>query len=74
MIQPAHRTVRVIDSPRTGAAVRRYRTRRGRSLRSVARELGWSATYLSDLERGKRSWNLALLEKVNAVLARKEIP
>ena len=63
-----HRIV-AVDHAGTGAAVRKYRLRQGRSLRSVARELGWSATYLSDLERGKRRWTQALLKKVNEVLA-----
>lgn len=63
-----HRIV-AVDHSGTGAAVRKYRLRRRRSLRSVARELGWSATYLSDLERGKRRWNQVLLGKVNGVLA-----
>ena len=63
------RRIVAVDHAGTGAAVRKYRLRLGRSLRSVARSLGCSATYLSDLERGKRRWNRALLEKVNNVLA-----
>lgn len=68
MIAPAYRRVQEIDHGRTGALVRKFRLRRGRSLRAIARELGWSPTYLSDLERGKRRWNQALLARINEVL------
>lgn len=68
MIAAAYRRVQEIDHGRTGSSVRKFRLRRGRSLRAVARELGWSPTYLSDLERGKRRWSQALLARINEVL------
>lgn len=37
--------------------MRQLREHSGLSLREVARRLGFSAAYLSDLERGQRLWN-----------------
>lgn len=38
-----------------GATVRTIRESNGISLRELARRLGWSAAYVSDIERGRRS-------------------
>jgi len=38
-----------------GAAVRTIREGNGITLRELARRLGWSAAYVSDIERGRRS-------------------
>ena len=38
----------------SGAWLRRVRTARGVTLRAVARRVGVSATFLSDVERGRR--------------------
>jgi len=43
-------TKRVID----GAAIRRRRLNRNKTLRSVAKCMGISASYLSDIELGRR--------------------
>jgi hypothetical protein len=42
-----------------GAEWRERRKRRGKTLREVARELGFTASYLCDLELGRRKWNVA---------------
>lgn len=38
-----------------GTTVRSIREANGISLRELARRLGWSAAYVSDIERGRRS-------------------
>ena len=48
--------ITVPDHAAIGAAARSRREASGKSLRQVARELGISAPFLSDLERGKRNW------------------
>jgi hypothetical protein len=48
-----------------------YRAKRMRakaSLRSVARLMGISAPYLSDLERGKRDWSADMVSKFEVAL------
>ena len=45
-----------IDNVLTGEHARKERTRFGKSLREVARRLGLSAAYISDLELGRRNW------------------
>lgn len=50
-----------VDDPRqTGADARRRRLAVGLSLRGVAQTMGFSPSYLSDLELGKRAWNAYL--------------
>jgi transcriptional regulator with XRE-family HTH domain len=46
-----------IDSTLTGQNMRERRKEKQISLREAARRLGWSAAYVSDLERGFRVWN-----------------
>lgn len=58
----------VIDHVATGNDVRGERESRGKSLRLVAREVGISAPYLSDLERGRRNWTEELFDKIKEVL------
>jgi hypothetical protein len=52
-----------VDNVGTGTRARRLRTDRRLSLREVARRLGWSAAYVSDLERGRRGWKPETAEK-----------
>lgn len=47
---------RTVDHAATGANNRKRRLKANLSLREVAQELGISAPYLSDLERGRRNW------------------
>ena len=49
--------INVIDNYLTGDKYRCIRIDKGLSLREVARKMGISASYLSDLERAKRNWN-----------------
>lgn len=39
-----------------GKSMRELRIQRGLSLREVARRMGMSASFISDLERGNRHW------------------
>jgi transcriptional regulator with XRE-family HTH domain len=48
----------------TGANVRALRLKKGVCLREVARRLGWSAAYVSDLELGRRGWTVQRVDKV----------
>lgn len=52
-----------VDSGLTGQSVRCERERLGLSLRDVARAMGISAAYLSDLERGNRAWKIGRFEQ-----------
>jgi predicted transcriptional regulator len=45
-----------IDHAATGAAARKERIALGVSIREMAHRIGWSAAYLSDLEKGRRCW------------------
>ena len=46
------------EQARAGAALRYVREASEISLRQLAKELGLSAMYVSDLERGKRNWSV----------------
>lgn len=48
---------------RNGLFAREIREKTGKSLRSVAKAMGISAMFLSDLERGNRNWCAAHVEK-----------
>lgn len=52
-----------IDHFKTGERARKARMRSGKSLTSVAIKLGFTPTYLSDLERGRANWNEQLLKR-----------
>lgn len=53
-----------IDDQATGSKLRADRQRlAGLTLREVARRMGLSAAYLSDLELGRRRWNAGLIER-----------
>jgi predicted transcriptional regulator len=56
-------TVEEVDNIKTGASFRKERLKAGVSLREVARQMGISAAYLSDLERGNRNWTRALANR-----------
>ena len=47
----------VIDHFATGERMRQMRIANGISLREISRRMKKSVAYLSDLERGRRSWN-----------------
>lgn len=52
-----------VDHEGTGAEWRLHREVAGVSLRELARTMGVSAPYLSDLERGRRNWTEELEDR-----------
>lgn len=52
-----YKTIEVIDDVSTGAKMRRHRKAYGISLRALAKAMGISAPFLSDLELGRRNWS-----------------
>jgi transcriptional regulator with XRE-family HTH domain len=55
-------TGRCLDDRAVGAAMRQVRIAAGLSLRGVAKRLGVSAPYVSDLELGRRNWSPRRIE------------
>lgn len=55
--------VNLIDHVATGKIAMRRRKALGLSLRQASAIMGFSAPFLSDLERGRRNWNPNALEK-----------
>ena len=62
------RLVRVPDNAATGQLMREARKRAGLSLREMARRLGQSASFVSDLELGRRGWDEKRIEQWADVL------
>lgn len=62
------RLVRVSDNTATGQLMREARKRAGLSLREMARRLGQSAPFVSDLELGRRKWDWKRIEQWADVL------
>lgn len=60
--------VRVTDDQTTGQLMRRARLQTGMSLRGLAKKLGYSAPYVSDLELGRQNWNEERIEKFKRIL------
>lgn len=65
------KTIAVIDHQRAGAQIRDMRVRRGMSLRSMAKRIGISAPFLSDLELGRRAWSHRRFNQVVKLLKSK---
>jgi predicted transcriptional regulator len=60
-------TGRVPNQKSVGEEMRQLREKHGKSLRQIAKILGFSAPYISDLEHGRRDWNPAtMLNYTNA--------
>ncbi len=57
-MNPILHTIEVIDATATGEAARTEREAAGLSLREMARRMGVSAPYVSDLELGRRAWSM----------------
>ena len=57
------------DNVAIGAAMRERRKQAGVSLRALGARLGLSASYLCDLELGRRAWNAAQITRYEAGLA-----
>lgn len=54
--------VQEVDHVETGRAFREWRVSHKCSIRELARRSGFSAPYISDLERGKRRWTQRHME------------
>lgn len=52
----------ILDDRVVGAELRALRIENGITLRSMARVVGKSVVYLSDLELGRRRWNKNMLD------------
>lgn len=65
----ATRIVRITDNAATGQMMREARKRAGLSLREMARRLGQSAPFISDLELGRRGWDEKRIEQWKKMLA-----
>lgn len=59
-------TGRIDDDREIGAEMRRLRERAGLAAYEVARRLGCSPAYVSDLELGKRTWNAERMARFKA--------
>lgn len=66
-----HTTQELISHKATGQAAREERKEHGLSGREMARRMGLSAPYLSDLELGKRNWSVKLVKLWNNALKMK---
>jgi transcriptional regulator with XRE-family HTH domain len=60
-----------IRNEQAGQMVRELRERKGVSLRTVAKRLGLSAAFISDLERGRRNWSKARFSEVEQAILNK---
>lgn len=58
---------------KNGDFARELRTSAGISLRALAKDMGISAPFLSDLERGNRQWSASTAEKWEAAMKEHEI-
>ncbi len=58
----------VLDPRCVGEHMRELREKQGISLRSVAKTLGVSVPYASDLERGRRGWRTELVIRYKKAL------
>ena len=69
MITCRHCVGGFVDNPvYQGMMMRKERLKARVGLREVARQLGYSAAYLSDLELGRRAWNDDLVAAYDKVL------
>lgn len=60
---------KVSDPAQIGARMREHRERHGLSGREVARRMGYSAAYVSDLELDRRGWSARLVEEYRDAIA-----
>lgn len=56
------------EDEKTGAALKKAREAKKISLRAVARQLGKSPAYLSQLEHGKQRWDADLEKRYRDIL------
>lgn len=57
------------DHKSVGSSMREERERRGWSIREMARRMGCSAPYVSDLEKGRRTWTPNTLDWYQSALS-----
>lgn len=62
------KTVKAIDHLATAEKARSIRRSAGISLREMARRMGFTAGYVSDLELGRRHWNETRVNEFNKAL------
>ncbi len=77
MIKVAFKSERVVDRVATGMIARKFREKIGASLTDVAREMGFSPSYISLLECGKNAWDqkrLTAFEKATRRVGGDESP
>jgi transcriptional regulator with XRE-family HTH domain len=70
MTTPVYLTKKHIDHEKTGALVRRLRTKKLMSLATLSELTGLDRSYLSYLERGDRAWSEELFIKVHGELVK----
>jgi predicted transcriptional regulator len=61
-------TGKVIDDKALGRELNKKRMAKGVKLREVAREMKFSASYICDLEKGRRQWSADLEKKYRLAL------
>lgn len=61
-------TGRELDPIEIGAVMRDWRKKAKKTLREVAKAMGYSPPYISDLELGRRAWTDELVGKYNDAL------
>jgi predicted transcriptional regulator len=66
------KVLKEIDHRKTGQEARRSREAVQVSLRKMATKMGISASYLSELENGKRNWRENLVEQFRDALLQNE--
>ena len=71
-MQPKLPTVNVksINHLEAGKRIRALREKAGMSVRRLANEMGFSAPFMSDLERGRRNWTEAHFNKAVDILSK----
>ena len=58
----------ILDPRTVGQQMRELREKKSVSVREIARKLGLSAPYISDLELGRRAFNAALIQRYKKAL------
>ena len=61
-------TVEKIDHLEAGKRIRAMREQAGMSVRRLAKEMGFSAPFVSDLELGRRNWTVENFNRAKEIL------
>ena len=62
------KSVKIVDNTTTGSLARKQRKQASKSLRAVAKSMGVSVAFLSDLELGRRNWTEDNLSRFTGAL------